>query len=214
MMRKTIIFVMMSILLLGLVYAVPSDEKVIQKERLKAIADDMPPRNGTPMPYENETRMQKRIMVGEEIRLMDGKTLKIEGNDTRIRLRTGEHVAECEEDCNLTQEQDRIRATLSNGRNAEIKIMPDTASERALERLRLKLCENCTLQLKEVGEGNKTRLAYEINATKRARVLGIFRARMNVEAQVDAETGEIIKARRPWWSFIASESDEAVPQEE
>jgi len=31
---------------------------------------------------------------------------------------------------------------------------------------------------------------------------------MNVEAQVDAETGEIIRVKKPWWAFLASEPAE------
>lgn len=157
---------------------------------------------------------QMKIQGGEQIALQDGKTLRIEGQSNRLRLQVGNQSAECEEDCNMTQEQNRVRVTMSNGVNSEIKVMPDTASEKALERLRLKMCENCTLELKEVGEGNKTRMAYEMNAQKDSKFLGIFNSKMNVQAQVDAETGEVIKSKKPWWAFLASESDEAEQLEE
>lgn len=102
-----------------------------------------------------------------------------------------------------------LKVQLSNGRNAEVKIMPDRASEVALERLRMKNCSsNCTLQLKEVGVGNESRLAYEIQAEKRARVFGLFETKMQVQAQVDAETGELIQTRKPWWAFLAYEPEE------
>ena len=106
------------------------------------------------------------------------------------------------------QDGTKIYAELSNGRNAEIKIMPNVASETALQRLRLKTCNeslNCTLELKEVGLGNQTRMAYEIKTQRESRILGLFRSRMNVQAQVDSETGELLDVRKPWWSFLASE---------
>ena len=28
---------------------------------------------------------------------------------------------------------------------------------------------------------------------------------MDVEAQVDAESGEVIQTKKPWWAFLASE---------
>jgi len=92
----------------------------------------------------------------------------------------------------------------------EVKVMPSTASARALEVLGAK-CEerNCTIELKEVGQGNETRLAYEVKTQKEVRVLGFIKTKMQVEAQVDAENGEVIQTKRPWWSFLAKEEDEA-----
>ena len=89
---------------------------------------------------------------------------------------------------------------LSNGRNAEIKIMPETASARAIERLGQL---NFTVELKEVGKGNETRAVYELTGNKQGRFLGIFKIMAKVQAQVDAETGDV-KVIKPWWNFLAS----------
>ncbi len=140
-----------------------------------------------------------------------GQQMHLEKVRNRIQLRVGEFHADC--DCNLSQEQvqnrTRLYAGLSNGRNAEIKIMPDRASETALQRLRLRNCSgNCSLELKEVGKGEQAKLAYEIKTQKRARFLGLFGTDMPVQAQVNAENGELIRVNKPWWSFLASEEDE------
>lgn len=143
-----------------------------------------------------------------------GKEIQIQERDeNRVRLRVGNYSADCE--CNLTQNktQDRTRfyAQLSNGRNAEVKIMPDVASETALTRLRLRVCSaenNCSIELKEVGRGDNAELAYELRVRKEARVFGLFRTRMQVSAEVNAENGEIIRTGKPWWAFLASESEE------
>jgi len=105
----------------------------------------------------------------------------------------------------------KLYARMSNGSDREVKIMPSTASETALEKLRLRNCvaeEGCLIELKEVGNGNDTRLAYEIQIERHSRILGIFQKKMQIRTQVDAENGEIIDVNKPWWAFIATEPAE------
>jgi hypothetical protein len=92
-----------------------------------------------------------------------------------------------------------------------VKVMPDTASEKALERLRLKTCSDeneCQIELKEVGSGDNAKLAYEVKTQRRSKLFGLFGMKMQVQAQVDAETGEVIQTSKPWWAFLASEPAE------
>ena len=147
-----------------------------------------------------------------------GRQIALERIQNRIRLRAGEHAADC--NCTMLQErvqnQTRLYAQLSNGQNAEIKIMPDTAAERALERLRLRVCQedqNCSIELKEVRERNEQRLAYELQTQRQSKVLGLFKAQMRVQAQVDAENGEVLRVNKPWWAFLASEPEETAEAE-
>jgi len=51
------------------------------------------------------------------------------------------------------------------------------------------------------------KLAYEVKTQRRSKFLGLFGVRMNVEAQVDAESGEVIRVKKPWWAFLASEPE-------
>jgi len=74
----------------------------------------------------------------------------------------------------------KLYARMSNGQNVEIKI----------------------------GNGNDTRLAYEIQIERHSRILGIFQKKMQIRTQVDAENGEIIDVNKPWWAFIATEPAE------
>lgn len=99
----------------------------------------------------------------------------------------------------------KIRATLSNGQNEEIKIMPSTASATAISRLGLKNCvevEGCTIQLKEVGNGNSTRAVYEVEAKAEGKFLGIFKTKAKVRTQIDSATGEIIKVKKPFLTTV------------
>lgn len=123
---------------------------------------------------------------------------------SRINLRTGLNIV-ASEDASLGE---ILRVYLSNGRYASVKILPATASANAQAVLGAK-CEerNCTIELKEVRVDGEARAAYEVAVEKNARVLGIFNAKMKVAANVDAETGAVINVKRPWWSFLAKESD-------
>lgn len=104
-----------------------------------------------------------------------------------------------------------VQVTLSNGKNAEVKILPETASAKAIANMKAK-CEvnSCTVELKEVGSGDETKVQYEVKTKKKAKVLGFIGTDMSVSADVDAESGKVIKVHKPWWSFLASEEDVSV----
>lgn len=184
-------------------------QKGLSLEETKALETRLRDLNANASPKEFKTRLQ----AGEEMMLYNGaKVMRVNGD-----LELTENQARARTMLNLSEDAVKgLQAKLSNGRNAQVKIMPETASERALERLRLKNCNesnNCTIELKEVGQGNQTRAAYEVRAEKDFRVLGIFRNRAQVYSEIDAETGEEIQTRRPWWSFLASEEDETEAEE-
>jgi uncharacterized membrane protein YkoI len=173
--------------------------------------------NGTPTLYGEGVGAKTMLRNGEYLN-ENGQTMRIQGEGDQIRLQVGEHVANCEE-CNLTQEmiQDRLRihAQLSNGNQAEIKIMPDQASETALQRLKLNNCgENCSIELKEVGSGEGIKMAYGVTTKTKAKFFGIFNTNVDAEVQIDAETGEILKTKKPWWAVLqTTEAEEVVVAE-
>lgn len=104
--------------------------------------------------------------------------------------------------------QGMVRAQLSNGRFAEIKVLPETASAVAQTEASARCVENnCSLVLKEVGRGDDTRVAYQVRAEKDTRIIGLLKSRMKLSILVDAETGEVIEVNRPWWAFLASENN-------
>ena len=163
-----------------------------------------------------EIQMQGNIkaqmpLTKGEFTLENGQKLKVQGEKNNLKLIIGNSSVNCSENCNLTQTmvQNKVmlRATLSNGKNAEVKIMPEVASQSAISRLELNSCEesNCSIELKEVGEGNSTKLAYKVTAKKQAKFLGLFNSNVEVSTQVDAETGEIIQINKPWWVSIKAE---------
>ncbi len=160
-----------------------------------------------------QAQTQSRIISGEYTS-ENGKQMSVqEQSNNKVQLMVGGASAQTFMELVQEQVQNRTRLTvkLSNGKDSEVKVMPDTASEKALEQLRLKVClgENaCQIELKEVGQGEQTRAAYEVQAQKEAKVFGLFKTRMRVMAQVDAETGDVIRVQKPWWAFLASETEQ------
>ena len=134
---------------------------------------------GTGQGLDEEIQNRQMIMDGNYMG-EGGQQIKIQKQtNNRIRLEVGGVGVDC--DLNMTQEQvqnkTKLNVKLNNGRNAEIKVMPNTASETALNRLRLKVCSeenNCSIELKEVGQGEETKLAYEMKTQKQSKVFGLF----------------------------------------
>ena len=96
----------------------------------------------------------------------------------------------------LVIEEKKLLMETSQG-NKEVKIMPSTASDIAINQLQLK---NYEIELKDVGKP-----VYEITGTKEVKVIGFINAEMAIKSQIDAETGIIEKTEKPWWSFLAKE---------
>lgn len=161
--------------------------------------------------HEIMSNIKERLQAGEELRVGERVMLKRINGEMEMREGNGSPV-KTKLQLNNEGNASKLKIKLSNGRNAEVKIMPETASIRALERLRLKNCNetvnNCTIQLREVGQGNMTRAVYEARVKKAFRVFGMFKAEREVLTQIDAETGEEVMTRRPWWSWMASEKEE------
>jgi len=107
------------------------------------------------------TQTQADVGVGQRIRAKTGNYMNTAGQQMKInqqvnnqfRLEVGGVSADCP--FNLTQEQfqnrTRLYANLKTGRDVEIKIMPDVASETALQRLRLRNCLEKHCKLKNLG---------------------------------------------------------------
>ena len=197
--KKIFSILFFSILSLGFVLAAPGDAVMSGSQN--------------PDPVAQQTQDRIQVQDGEHLG-EGGEMLKIQTQENnQIRLEVGGTSVDC--DCNITQEkvqnQTRLYVGLSNGKNAEIKVMPDKASETALERLRLKTCaedNGCSIELKEIGSGEQAKLAYEVKTQRSSKVFGIFSAKMQVQAQVNAETGSVIRVSKPWWAFLASEPSE------
>lgn len=103
----------------------------------------------------------------------------------------------------------QIVANLSNGRKANVSVMPDQAVSAALERLRIMQHTqnngtNVSLQLRERVHNNVPQVVYNVGTNQNGRFLGVFKLAMKVNAEVDAENGTVVAVNRPWWAFLVS----------
>ena len=95
-----------------------------------------------------------------------------------------------------TKEEIKIKENKLYMNDKEIKIMPDTASEKAIATLELK--KDVIIELKDTGKP-----IYEITGKKEVKILALFKTEMQVKTQIDAQTGNVDKTEKPWWSFLA-----------
>ncbi|MEX0932950.1 MAG: hypothetical protein WDZ77_02525 [Candidatus Pacearchaeota archaeon] len=165
------------------------------------------------------------VKIERKIEIKDGKTrieiirkiTDAEGNEREIKIKIEEdgerkriHI-EGKEDMDVETELEietefkgndsDLKARLSNGRLADIKVLPDRASDIAVERLR---ANNFTIELIEIEHNNVPRVVYHIEADKEGRFLGIFKTRVRLENQIDSETGDLLNSNKPWWAFLVS----------
>jgi hypothetical protein len=96
----------------------------------------------------------------------------------------------------------KLILNLPDGKNITLKILPDKALEKIQEKLGNM---NYTVELKQttITKGNETRMVYELVGQKPGRFLGLFKTKGKIISQVDAETGEVISLKKPWWLFFA-----------
>lgn len=95
----------------------------------------------------------------------------------------------------------QIGVYLSNGEFAEVKYLPDQASAIAFKNVNKDLAGfESQIELKE----DKNKLVYSINAKKMVRIFWIFKKELDVKADVDAESGEVINIQKPWWIALGN----------
>jgi hypothetical protein len=160
-------------------------------------SEDIETENEDDSDSENQTNNQ-----GESSQLQ----VEADSDSEKSILKSG--GAEAKTSMTMSQDADgKNYAEFSNGMKAEIKVMPNTASAKALEVLGAK-CEEtgCKIELKEVGKGEDKKAVYEVKAKKEVKALGFIKSQMRVSAQIDAETGEIIKTKNAWWGFLAKKN--------
>jgi len=79
-----------------------------------------------------------------------------------------------------------------------INYFPDEVRERIRNRIHADVEFEDEIELDKEG-------LYRVKTKKKARLFYLVPVREKVRAQVDPETGEIIKIRNPWWGFLAKD---------
>ena len=170
---------------------------------------------------QEQNQEQTGLDNGDELDIEDLDDNDTENDsDTDDIMKVQEKLQKCldeGEDCDTEQIKEQVRNRIQNMDSAEVleqvrsraaekglKIMPTMASDKAIEVLSANFESVEIIEPTEVGETHR----YRVLAKKSVKFLGIFDTEIDVEAEVDAETGEVINAKKPWWAFLASETDE------
>lgn len=94
----------------------------------------------------------------------------------------------------------KIYAVSKDNETIIIKMLPDQVREKIRERLARQL-GNESIFLDENG-------TYQYQAEKKAKLFFIFPINVSVQAEINPETGEVLKLKNPWWSFLAQDDKE------
>lgn len=73
----------------------------------------------------------------------------------------------------------------------------DQATEKAVTENKIQIIDSV-----ELIEENEKQI-YVIDGTRKKRLFFIIPVDVNIQTQVDSQTGEIISTKKPWWSFLA-----------
>lgn len=136
-----------------------------------------------------------------------GVTVKCETEDGRemtVYARSGNIIFQVKNvnastQVTLYQHNKTIYAVFKNNETKKI-ILPDEVKERLEEKLKSKL-ENKNITLNKDG-------FYEIQMQKKARLFFLFKIKEKIQAEINAENGEIVKLKNPWWRFLAKDVSE------
>ncbi|NPA38235.1 MAG: DUF2202 domain-containing protein [Candidatus Nanohaloarchaeota archaeon] len=83
---------------------------------------------------------------------------------------------------------------------------PKLSQEEVKARIKMVLgheCQSCQVQLKYKKVNGVEKPVYEVKEEKEAKLFGLFRVKAEVKAEIDAENGEVLEVKKPWWSFLA-----------
>lgn len=99
----------------------------------------------------------------------------------------------------LYKDNGKVYGNFTGNKTKEIDL-PDKIKEKLQNHTRTRLY-NESINLTEDGY-------YQIEGKKKARLFWIVPVREHVQAEVNAETGEAVKIRNPWWGFLAKDIKE------
>src|SRR3989344_2513880 len=160
------------------------DEDKDNRDRIKIRSREIITRGNCTIKIERELKIEN----GKRVEVVKKKMVCADGTREEVKIRI----------------ENKLKARF-RGNVTDIKIMPDRASEIAIERLR---ALNFTVELREVSrKGNVSRIVYHARAYKDGRFIGILKLKVRVETQIDPETGEIIGTTKPWWAFFVFGED-------
>jgi len=102
----------------------------------------------------------------------------------------------------LYQSDGKVYGVFRGNQTKNINILPDQVKER----IRARINANVEEEIIELDEDG----VYQVQARKRAKLLGLFPVRERVKMKINSETGEVMRVRTSWWGFLARDEVEQL----
>lgn len=96
----------------------------------------------------------------------------------------------------------KLYGIFKGNKTKEVKMLPDQVKEKIKEKLSRQL-ENEDIKLNENG-------TYDYQGKENARLFAIFPVKVKVVAELNSETGEVIKIRKVWWAVFTNPEGEEI----
>ncbi len=93
-------------------------------------------------------------------------------------------------------EDGALYGVFKNNETKKIKMLPDQVQYKITERT-AELFEDEEIELSEDG-------TYKYQARERVKLFAFIPVKLRVNAEIDPETGEIVKFRKSWWTFLTN----------
>lgn len=134
--------------------------------------------------------------------LANGRILTIfAGNSGNVIIQVqGENMTT---NATLYNSDGKLYGVFKNNKTREIKALPEHVKEKIKEKLERQF-ENENVSLDDNG-------TYQYQADRKARLFAFIPVTVMVKAEIDPETGEIIKiSKAPWWFFLAKDESQQI----
>jgi len=117
--------------------------------------------------------------------------IRVSPEKKRIEIKVKDKVAITKEMMKFEENKLKIKTPK---KEIEVNVLPDEAIETVQE------------EIPEVKESElkvkNDKPVYEIKGEKQGKLLFIFPVRINLLGEVNAQTAEVLKIKKPWWSFL------------
>ncbi len=162
----------------------------------------------------NRLRIQAQIQAGEcpENCTCSGSTIKcrLERGGREMTITAGQSGnvivqvkgMNASTQVTLYKSGGKVYGIFKNNETREVRVLPDQVREKIREKLLSEL-EDEEIELDEEG-------VYRLRARQRVRLFSLIRLRERIRAEIDSETGEILRIRRAWWSFFATNEEPPI----
>ncbi len=169
----------------------------ISADENRCLRPCMPKAGSCPTDCKKPPSIEKESIETEIITEKDEEPvpISIKGSaDKTITVKTKESEAVTSE--KIVIQESKLYMEVNDKKKSEIKVLPEEASAKAVEAVGKGQVDK--IELKQEAE----KPVYSVRVIKKAKLFRLIPITMRIETKVDAETGDVLSVKKPWWSFF------------